>query len=128
MALHTELDIHRDCCRLLEVTIDVVKEMRRDFKATLGTEIRKLVVHMLLMVLRANKTRDRDLRVKYLDQLLEDVDVFNNLMRVCRDTKARLISTGLYSAATKISASIGAQAGGWKKKTESSPVVSPSRR
>lgn len=128
MSLHTDLDIHRDCCLLLEVTIDVVKEMRRDFKATLGTEIRKLVVHMLLMVLRANKTRDPAQRVKYLDQLLEDVDVFNNLMRVCRDTQIKLISTGLYATATKISASIGAQAGGWKNHTTSSPVTSPSRR
>lgn len=128
MALHTDLDIHRECCRLLEVTIDVVREMRRDFKTTLGAEIRKLVVHMLLMVLRANKTRDPNLRVKYLDQLLEDVDVFNNLVRVCRDTKIKLVSTGLYSRATEISESIASQAGGWKRYTTSSPVASSSRR
>jgi hypothetical protein len=125
MALHTDLSIHKSCCDLLRVTMEATKEMRRDFKSSIGTEVRALCVSMLLSVMRANKTVNPAQKITHIDQVLEDVEVFNDLFRVCRDV--HIITTKIYARATEITGSIGRQAGGWRK-SASSPVVSPSRR
>jgi hypothetical protein len=125
MAIHTDLSIHKSCCDLLRVTMEATKEMRRDFKSSIGTEVRALCVSMLLSVMRANKTVNASQKIAHIDQVLEDVEVFNDLFRVCRDV--RVITTPVYARATEITGSIGRQAGGWRK-SASSPVASPSRR
>jgi hypothetical protein len=125
MAIHTDLSIHKSCCDLLGVSMEATKHMPRDFKSSLGADIRKLCISMILSVMRANKTLNES-KVTHIDQVLEDVEVFNDLFRVCRDM--HMVSTKLYAKATEITGSIGRQAGGWRKKSASSPVASPSRR
>jgi hypothetical protein len=104
--------------------MEATKHMPRDFKSSIGTEIRKLCISMILSVMRANKTLNAS-KVTHIDQVLEDVEVFNDLFRVCRDM--RMVSTKVYARATEITGSIGRQAGGWRK-SASSPVATPSRR
>jgi hypothetical protein len=125
MAIHTDLSIHKSCCDLLRVSMEATKEMRRDFKGSIGTEVRALCVSMLLSVMRANKTMNAAQKIAHIDQVLEDVEVFNDLFRVCRDVQ--VVTTKIYASATEITGSIGRQAGGWRK-SASSPVASPSRR
>ena len=124
MAIHTDLSIHKSCCDLLGVSMEATKHMPRDFKSSIGTEIRKLCISMILSVMRANKTLNAS-KVTHIDQVLEDVEVFNDLFRVCRDM--RMVSTKVYARATEITGSIGRQAGGWRK-SASSPVATPPRR
>ena len=83
MAIHTDLSIHKSCCDLLGVSIEATKHMPRDFKSSLGADIRKLCISMILSVMRANKTLNAS-KVTHIDQVLEDVEVFNDLFRVCR--------------------------------------------
>jgi hypothetical protein len=123
MAIHSDLPIHKASCDLLSVAIDATKHMPRDFKSSIGSEIRKQCVEMMLSIMRANKAAEK---APHLDQLLENVEVFNLLIRVCRDK--HLVSTKLYASAIELTGSIGRQAGGWRKSSASSLVSQPSRR
>jgi hypothetical protein len=135
MALHTELKIHKTARDLIAVSIEASRHMPRDFKGTLGTEIRKECVAIILRIIRANVAQDK---VPHISQLLESVEVINTLMQVCLD--AKLISPAIYGEATALTGSIGRQAGGWRNAARataqarekaapaSSLVTSPSRR
>jgi hypothetical protein len=110
MALHTELNIHKTARELFAVSIEASKDMRRDFKHILGTEIRKECVAIVLRIIRANAAEDK---VPHIGQLLESVEVINTLMQACLD--AKLISPAIYGKAIGLTTSIGRQAGGWRK-------------
>lgn len=122
MAIHTDLPIHKTSCDLLGVAIEAAKHMPRDFKSTLGVEIRKECIAIVLLIARANATKDK---VPHIERLLERVDVLQIVIRVCHEK--RLVSNRIFADAIELMGSIGRQAGGWKK-SASSPVASPSRR
>ncbi|MGB8422240.1 four helix bundle protein [Paraburkholderia sp.] len=122
MAIHTDLPIHKTSCDLLGVAIEAAKHMPRDFKSTLGVEIRKECIAIVLLIARANATKDK---VPHIERLLERVDVLQIVMRVCHEK--RLVSPKIFADSIELIGSIGRQAGGWKK-SASSPVASPSRR
>jgi translation initiation factor RLI1 len=115
MAIHTELDIHKAAYDLFDVIVDLVKNMPRDFKALIGAELRKECIAILVLIFRANCARDKE---SYLLQVVERVQVAELMIRLARDK--HMISTGQYAAAIKITTSIGRQANGWRKHSNSS--------
>jgi hypothetical protein len=121
--IHTDLPIHKTSCDLLGVAIEAAKHMPRDFKSTLGVEIRKECVSLVVRIARANAAIEK---VPHIERMLESIEILNVLMRVSRDK--RLISNKIYADAVELTSSIGKQAGGWKKKSASSLVSQSSRR
>ena len=117
MAIHTELPIHKVAYDLLLVAIELVKNMPRDFKLSVGGEIRNECVAIMTLVFRANVARDK---APHLLDLVERVQVAELLLRASRDL--RFISTGQYARAIQLTASIGKQANGWRK-SASSPAA-----
>lgn len=121
MALHTDLPVYQDAYALFGVITDLVKNMPRDYKASIGGKLRDECVDILVLIFRANVYEDK---AESLLALIERVQVAELLLRLSRDK--HLISTGQYARAAEITARIGKQVGGWRRKHQS-PVSGRSR-
>jgi hypothetical protein len=120
VSLHHQLPIYKVTYDLLGLVVDVVKNMPRDFKQSVGGAIRDECVKITVLVFRANVSEDK---VPHLTELLERLQVAELLLRLSRDK--RFVSIRQYAAAVKLTDNIGKQASGWRK--ASSPAASRSR-
>lgn len=110
MALHTNLPIYKVSYDLLNVITDLSKNMPRDFKASIGGKLRDECVEIVVLIFRANVSKDK---TQHLGKLIERLQVAELLLRLSRDK--RLISTGQYAKAIALTNSVGKQAGGWRR-------------
>jgi len=110
MALHTALPIYKVAYDLLDVITDLAKNMPRDFKASIGGKLRDECVEIVVLIFRANVSREK---APHLGTLIERLQVAELLLRLSRDK--HLISTGQYAKAIELTNSVGKQAGGWKR-------------
>jgi hypothetical protein len=121
MALHTELPIYKVAYDLLDAITDLAKNMRRDFKQSIGGKLRDEGVEIVTLIFRANCAREK---APHLETLIERLQVAELLLRLSRDK--RLISTGQYAKAIELTNKVGKQAGGWRR-SAMSPASSGSR-
>lgn len=112
MAIHTQLPIYKVAYDLLDVVTDLVKNMPRDFKQSIGGKVAQECVEIVVLVFRANCAKEK---THHLDELIERLQVAELLLRLSRDK--RLISVGQYAKAIELTNSVGKQAGGWRKST-----------
>lgn len=110
MATHTQLPIYKAAYNLLDVVMDLVKNMPRDFKRLIGEEIAKESSAIMILVFRANVAQDKE---PYLLKLIERLQVIELTLRLSMDK--RLISRPAYAKAIELSTSIGKQANGWRR-------------
>ena len=110
MALHTDLEIHKVAEELLGLSLDLVRNIPRDLKQVVGAKIRDECLQVLMLIGRANMTRDK---LPHINQLLESIWMLNYLLRAL--TNRGLISKGQHAKAMKMTASVGRQANAWKK-------------
>ncbi len=118
MALHSELPIYKVAYDLSELAIDLVRNMPRDVKGVIGSELRDQCLMLVVLIYRANVARDK---VPFLTDLIERLQVAELLLRLSRDK--HFISTKHYARAIGLTGSIGKQATAWRKSTASAPVA-----
>lgn len=125
MAIHNHLPIYKEAYELLSLTAIVTKNMPKDIRGSIGSEIRNLCLQSVILIARANAAVDK---TPHLTTLLEHVQTTEILFRLSKDQ--RYISTGQYAKAILITDSIGKQASGWKKQAAAvaAPVTEPSRQ
>jgi hypothetical protein len=111
MALHKDLPVYKLAYDLLSLATDLTRNMPRDFKASLGGRIRDECLDVLMLVARANAAYDKG---PHLTRLLEHLEVVELLLRLAHDK--RFISNGQYARSVLVTDSVGAQAGGWRRK------------
>jgi len=122
MALASTLPIYRVTYDLLQVATRITKDMPRDYKQSLGNKIREESVQLVLLIYRANCSRDKR---PHLEDLQESLQVVTLLLRLAKDMK--LVSTGQFAQTVELTDQIGRQSSGWLK-SASSPAAFPSRR
>lgn len=110
MALHFDTEIYKVAYDFLNLITDLVKNMPRDFKTTIGTKLRDECIEISTLIYRANVANDK---TPYLSTLIERVQVTELLIRLSRDK--RLISIGQYAKAIELASSVGKQANGWRR-------------
>lgn len=120
MALHHELPIYRQTYELLTLAVQITRNIPRDFKRLIGEELRAECVKMMVLIFRANVATDK---APHIQELLEKLQVVELMLRMSKDM--RWISTKQYASTIAISQSIGKQATGWKRhsNTQNSPAV-----
>jgi len=109
MALHIDLPVYKLAYDLLDLATDLTGNMPRDFKGSVGLQIRLASVNLIVQIGKANAAQDK---LPHLDAMLEHLGVIELLMRLCRDK--RLISTGQWARSIALSDRIGKQTGGWR--------------
>ena len=125
MGLHTETAIYRSTYELAQLVTRLVSQMPRNYKPTLGMDLQRLCLKLVMRVYEANGAdrREKDLvllaheRIKTLAVMRKEIEAANLMARLAKDL--RLISNGQYSQAIKLLSDIGKQATGWIKHTES---------
>ncbi len=110
MATHTQLPIYKVAYDLLDVVTDLVKNMQRDFKRSIGDKIASECIEITVLVFRANVAQDKG---PHLLELLERLQVIELMVRLAMDK--RLISKPAYAKAVELTTSIGKQANGWRR-------------
>lgn len=110
MALHTDLEIHKVAEELLGLSLDLVRNIPRDLKQVVGAKIRDECLQVLVLIGRANMTREK---LPHINLLLESIWMLNYLLRAL--TNKGLISKGQHAKAMMMTASVGRQANAWKK-------------
>jgi hypothetical protein len=121
MALHTELPIYKKGVELVSLAFEVQKNMRRDFKRSLGEKITAHCTEMVNLMALANATRGQQ-RAEHIRDLLARQHAVTVLLRVSHDMK--LISTKVWAQSVQLLDAIGKQGGGWLKSShEKAPAV-----
>ena len=116
MAINTtNLPIYKVAYDLFGTVTDLVKNMPRDFKTSIGGKINSECLEIVMLVFRANSARDK---TPYLSDLIERLQVCELLLRLSKDK--RLISTAQYAKVIELTNNVGKQAGGWRKSATSS--------
>lgn len=59
MALHHKLPIYKAAYNLLDLSTEMSKNMRRDFKASIGGKISNECIEITVLIFRANVARDK---------------------------------------------------------------------
>ena len=116
MGLSTTLPIYKAAYDLLNVVTDLVKNMPRDFKQSIGGKITQETVEIVVLIFRANCAREK---APHLSDLIERLQVAELLLRLSRDK--HLISTSQYAKVIALTNSVGKQAGGWRR--SAAPVL-----
>ncbi|AYQ38300.1 MULTISPECIES: four helix bundle protein [Burkholderia cepacia complex] len=117
MALHNQLPIYRAAYGLLDDVTNMVKNMPRDFKRSIGEKISAECIEIMVLVFRANVADDKG---PHLVELLERLQVIELLLRLSMDK--RLIARDGYAGAVEKTTSIGKQANGWKNAANRRPL------
>jgi len=118
MGLHHELPIYKAAYELLGMATEITRNIPRDLKAGLGATVRDECIKVIVLVARANSTPNK---VPHLVEMVERVQVVEFLLRIFKDK--HFISVKQHASAMQITASIGKQANGWKKKSATSPAA-----
>lgn len=119
MALHHALPIYKAAYDLLELSVDLIRNMPRDVKPVIGAKLRDECLEITVLIFRANVAHDKE---PHLVELLERLQMAELLIRVSRDK--RLISTPQYARAIELTESVGKQANGWRKNSAAAMPVS----
>jgi len=118
MALHTDTEIYKATYDLSKLVTEYVSNMRRNYKADFGAELRRRCMSLVMRTYEANTTSDR---APVLLRMRQEVEAVNLSLRLAVDL--RLISTKQYSHAIALTTSIGKQATGWQKSSERALVA-----
>lgn len=109
MTLHTQLPIYKAAYKLLDVVTDIVTNMERAFKRSIGEKLSVECLEITVLVFRANVAADK---VPHLSELIERLQVIELMLRLGMDK--RKIARGAYANAVELTTSIGKQCNGWK--------------
>ncbi|GAB2704168.1 four helix bundle protein [Comamonas sediminis] len=118
MALHTDTEIYKATYDLSKLVTEYVSNMRRNYKADFGAELRRRCMSLVMRTYEANTTSDR---TPVLLRMRQEVEAVNLSLRLAVDL--RLISPKQYSHAIALTTSIGKQATGWQKSSERALVA-----
>lgn len=81
MSLHTELPIYKRAYDLLNLVTDLIKQMPRDSKQSIGHEISSECVKIVVLIFRANSAREK---APHLGELIERLQVAELWLRLSR--------------------------------------------
>ncbi len=123
MALHTDTEIYKATYDLCKLVTEYVANMERKYKADFGAELRKRCMALVMRTYEANTTEDKP---PILRRMRQEVEAVNLALRLAVDL--RQISVKQYSRAIALTGSIGKQATGWQKHSESALAAGLSRQ
>lgn len=109
MALYYDLQVFKDSYDLVKKIYLFTQEYPREYKYTLGQDMKRDSVQLLRSIYRANKTRDK---VVYLEQFLDDFELLKLEIRLSVDLK--ILSIRRQAELSVLIENIGKQIVGWR--------------
>ena len=84
MALHTELPVYKDTYQLILKIFEITKEFSKEYKYTLGQDIKRDALQLIRSIYRANKHKNR---AEHLEVFLDELELLKLEIRLCVDMK-----------------------------------------
>ena len=84
MGLHNELPVYKASYDLLIGIFQFTKDFPKEYKYTLGQDMKRDGIQLVRSIYRANKSKDKR---EYLEQFLDDFEVLKLEIRLCVDMK-----------------------------------------
>tara|TARA_B100000497_G_C7600902_1_gene361044 strand:- start:670 stop:1014 length:345 start_codon:yes stop_codon:yes gene_type:complete len=109
MALYYDLPVFKDVYKLIIKLFEYTKDFPREYKYTLGQDIKRDGIQLVRSIYRANKEKDKR---KYLESFLDDFELLKLEIRICTDMK--LLSLRKQAELSLLMESIGKQITGWR--------------
>lgn len=109
MALYYELPVFQDVYKLILLLFEYTGDFPREFKYTLGQDMKRDGIVLVRSIYRANKAKQKR---EYLETFLDDFEVLKLEIRLCRDLKILSIKKQAQLAA--LMEGIGKQITGWR--------------
>jgi len=109
MALSHELPIYKDTYKLILLIFEHTKEFSREYKYTLGQDMKRDSITLVRSIYRANRNVEKR---QYLEEFLDNFEILKLEIRLCADLK--LLSIKHLSEMSKILEIIGKKATAWK--------------
>ena len=116
MAQYKHLPIYKATYDLLLKVTEVTRHYPKDFKHSTGVMLRDEVMYVVLLIYRANATREH--RIEVTAEIVERLQVIELLLRLSCDL--RFISQKQFSSIVTLTDAIVRQAAGWHRSTSAS--------
>ncbi len=110
MALYYDLPIYKDSYRLLLLLYQLTRNFNREYKYTLGQEMKTTGMQMVQNIFRANSAQDK---TEPLLRLSDALELLKLELRLCVDM--RLITPVQQAQVWELIDSISKQLSGWRK-------------
>ena len=109
MALYYDLPVFKDVYKLTLNLFSLTQNFAREYKFTLGQDMKRDCLQLVRSIYRANKTKTKE---EYLEQFLDDFEVLKLEIRLCTDLKIMPIKRQAELAL--LMDGIGKQITGWR--------------
>ena len=110
MALYYNLPVYRDTYRLLLRVFGVTQSFSREYRYTLGQDMKHDAMRLVRSIYRANREPSR--RHDHLEVFLDDLELLKLEIRLCLDIK--ILTVKKIAELSKLLDSIGKQVTGWR--------------
>jgi len=109
MALYYDLPVFSDTYQLTLKIFELTQQFSREYKFTLGQDMKRDCITLVRSIYRANKNKAREV---YLEQFLDEFEVLKLEIRLCKDL--RLITLKQQAHLALSMEKIGKQITGWR--------------
>ena len=109
MALYYDLKVFQDVYQLILKVFEFTKDFPREYKFTLGQDMKRDAIVLVRSIYRANKAKTK---TEYLEQFLDDFEILKLEIRLCVDLK--IMSFKKQSEIALLMEGIGKQITGWR--------------
>ena len=109
MALYYDLPVFKEVYQLILKIFNYSKDFPKEYKYTLGQDMKRDGIQLVRSIYRANKAKDKK---EYLEQFLDDFEVLKLEIRLCVDMK--ILSIKKQAELSQMMESIGKQITGWR--------------
>ena len=115
MSLIYELPVYKDVYQLTLRLFQITTTFPREYKFTIGQDIKRDCIVLVRYIYRANKTKEK---TQYLEQFLDHFEIIKFELRLCTDLK--LITIKQQSELSQKMESIGKQITAWRNSSSKS--------
>jgi len=109
MALYYDLPVYKDVYRLILRIFEHTRDFPREYKYTLGQDLKRDSIVLVRSIYRANKAKGKR---EYLEAFLDDFEILKLEVRLCVDLKILPMKKQAELAA--LMDGIGRQITGWR--------------
>ena len=109
MELHTELPVYKDTYQLILKIFEITKEFSKEYKYTLGQDMKRDALQLIRSIYRANKHKNR---AEHLEVFLDELELLKLEIRLCVDMK--LLPIRKQAQFSELLDRIGKQVTGWR--------------
>lgn len=113
MALYYQLPVYRDTYRLILKVFEYTQEFPREYKYSLGQDMKRDALQLVRSIYRANKANDKK---AHLEAFLDDFELLKLEIRLCTDMK--ILSFKKQAELSVLMDSIGKQVTGWRNASQ----------